>query len=193
MVIKNTNLGSLKASLNKIKINGPAPVHQWNPKYCGDLDIRIARNGTWFYNGSPIVRNSLIKVFSNILKKEGDKYFLVTPVEKVGISVEDVPFLATDFSKIGNGKHQTISFETSLGSEINLNSEHPLRITFDKTTGEPSPYFLVRDNLEALIDRKSFYRLFESTTQEIYNKETWHGIWSNNTFFPFIRSKELEF
>ncbi|WP_083100323.1 DUF1285 domain-containing protein [Pseudophaeobacter leonis] len=166
---------------------GLPPVHLWNPPFCGDLDMRIARDGTWFYLGTPIGRFELVKLFSSILKREEGKYFLVTPVEKVGIIVDDAPFVAVDFEAKGTGDAQVLSFTTHVGDQMVAGAEHPIRVERDATTGEPSPYVLVRADLEALIDRKSFYRLVELGAHH----EGWFGLWSSGVFFPVIPSDEL--
>ena len=166
---------------------GLPPVHLWNPPFCGDLDIRIARDGTWFYLGTPIGRPALVKLFSSILKKEAGKYYLVTPVEKVGIQVDDAPFVAVDVDHRDGDLH----FTTQVGDTMIAGPDHPIRVERDPETGEPSPYVLVRSNLEALIDRKSFYRLVDLGLHEIWKGESWFGLRSQSTFFPVIRSKEL--
>ena len=148
---------SLAASAQSAKKGGLPPVHLWNPPFCGDLDMRIARDGTWFYLGTPIGRFELVKLFSTILRRDGDDYFLVTPVEKVGITVDDAPFVAVDFKQVDDG----LVFETNVGDLVTAGPENPIRVVRDVETGEPSPYVLVRSNLEALIDRKSFYRLVD--------------------------------
>jgi hypothetical protein len=170
------------------KTRGLPPVHLWNPDFCGDLDMRIARDGTWFYLGTPIGRPELVKLFSSILKKEGDKYFLVTPVEKVGITVDDAPFLAVDFDAEGEGSKQVLTFTTKTGDVAVAGPDHPIRVVRDPESGEPSPYILVRTNLEALIDRKSFYRLVDLGQHH----DGWFGVWSSGQFFPIIPSAELE-
>ena len=166
---------------------GLPPVHLWNPPFCGDLDIRIARDGTWFYLGTPIGRPTLVKLFSSILKKEAGKYYLVTPVEKVGIQVDDAPFVAVDVDHRDGDLH----FTTQVGDTMIAGPDHPIRVERDPETGEPSPYVLVRSNLEALIDRKSFYRLVDLGLHEIWKGESWFGLRSQSTFFPVIPSKEL--
>ena len=166
---------------------GLPPVHLWNPPFCGDLDIRIARDGTWFYLGTPIGRPALVKLFSSILKKEAGKYYLVTPVEKVGIQVDDAPFVAVDVEHRDGDLH----FTTQVGDTMIAGTDHPIRVERDPETGEPSPYVLVRSNLEALIDRKSFYRLVDLGLHEIWKGESWFGLRSQSTFFPMIPSKEL--
>ncbi|WP_418592283.1 DUF1285 domain-containing protein [Ponticoccus sp. (in: a-proteobacteria)] len=166
---------------------GPPPVHKWNPPFCGDLDMRIARDGTWFYLGTPIGRMGLVKLFSSILRKDGEDYFLVTPVEKVGITVEDAPFVAVDFEAEGAGPDQVLTFRTHVDDHAVAGPDHPIRVERDPETGEPAPYVLVRANLEALIDRKSFYRLVDLGTHH----DGWFGLWSSGRFFPLIPSEDL--
>ncbi len=153
--------------------------------------MRIARDGTWFYLGTPIGRFELVKLFSSIVKKEGDDYFLVTPVEKVGITVDDAPFVATDFEVSGRHDAQVLTFTTNVGDLVVAGPDHPLRFVRDSSTGEPSPYVLVRANLEALIDRKSFYRLVELGVHHEVDGEVWFGVWSSGIFYGMIPSAEL--
>jgi len=178
----------IAASIRAAKTRGLPPVHLWNPEFCGDLDMRIARDGTWFYLGTPIGRPGLVRLFSTILKKEDGKYFLVTPVEKVGITVDDAPFVAVDFEVEGTGESQVLTFTTNVGDSAVAGPEHPIRVERDPETGEPSPYVLVRAELEALIDRKSFYRLVDIGSHH----EGWFGLWSSGAFFPVIPSDELQ-
>ncbi|MBV0913081.1 DUF1285 domain-containing protein [Anianabacter salinae] len=179
---------SAKAAQSK---KGAPPVEKWNPPFCGDLDMRIARDGTWFYLGTPIGRPGLVKLFSSIIRKDGDKYFLVTPVEKVGITVEDAPFVAVDFTVTGDGADQVLTFTTHVDDVVAAGPDHPIRVARDPETGEPSPYVLVRRNLEALIDRKSFYRLVDICTTESRDGTDWFGVWSGGAFFPVIPAAEL--
>ncbi|MGZ2255799.1 DUF1285 domain-containing protein [Roseobacter sp. A03A-229] len=178
---------SLAASLTAAKTRGLPPVHLWNPPFCGDLDMRIARDGTWFYQGTPIGRPGLVKLFSSILKKEGEKYFLVTPVEKVGITVDDAPFVAVDFEATGEGADQVLTFVTQVDDKVVASADLPIRVVRDAETGEPSPYVRVRAELDALIDRKSFYRLVDIGAHH----DDWFGVWSKGTFFPIIPSADL--
>ncbi len=166
---------------------GLPPVHLWTPPFCGDLDIRIARDGTWFYLGTPIGRKELVRLFSTILKREDGRYFLVTPVEKVGITVDDAPFVAVDFEATGQGESQVLTFQTNVGDLAVAGPENPMRVVRDPESGEPAPYVHVRAGLEALIDRKSFYRLVDLGVHH----DGWFGLWSGGTFFPVIESAEL--
>ena len=166
---------------------GPPPVHLWNPPFCGDIDMRIARDGSWFYLGTPIGRHELVKLFAGIIRRDGPDYFLVTPAEKVGITVDDAPFVAVDFNPVGGG----LEFVTNVGDRVVAGPDHPIRVARDPVTGEPSPYILIRRNLEALIDRKSFYRLVDLGETVAVDSTDWFGIRSLGAFFPLIRSDEL--
>ena len=190
MIVKPT-ADSVLASAGAATGKGPPPLHLWNPPFCGDIDMRIARDGTWFYLGTPIGRPGLVKLFSSIIQREGDAYFLVTPVEKVGITVDDAPFVANDLDATGYGPDQRVTFTTQVGDVAVAGGVHPVRVELDKLTGEPSPYILIRANLEALIDRKSFYRLIDLCQTSQHHGAEWLGLWSDGVFFPIILSAEL--
>lgn len=182
---------SIASQARKVNRKGPPPVHLWNPPFCGDLDMRIARDGTWFYLGTPIRRKPLVKLFSSILKREGERYFLVTPVEKVGITVEDAPFVAVDFTAEGAGRTQRLSFLTHVDERVTAGPEHPIRVARDPVTEEPAPYLHVRAGLEALIDRKTFYRLVDLGTEHTVEGVAQFGVWSGGAFFAFMPAAEL--
>ncbi|MGI1662451.1 DUF1285 domain-containing protein [Palleronia sp. KMU-117] len=186
MIVK-PSAETLAASASAASKGGLPPVHLWNPPFCGDIDMRIARDGTWFYLGTPIGRKELVRLFSTILRRDGDDYFLVTPVEKVGIRVDDAPFVAVDFEVAGTGPGQTLTFTTNTGDRTTAGPDAPIRVAHDPITGEPAPYVLVRANLEALIDRKSFYRLVEIGC----DRKGWFGLWSGGAFFPIERSSTV--
>lgn len=189
---KTPSAESLAAAATQAsKSGGLPPVHLWDPPFCGDIDMEIRRDGTWFYQGTPIGRAPLVRLFSSILRREGDAYFLVTPVEKVGIRVEDAPFVAVDANAAGADTDQVIAFTTNVGDRVTAGPEHPIRVERDPETGEPAPYLLVRVNLEALIDRKTFYRLVELGAQHPHAGENWFGLWSSGCFFPMIPAKDL--
>lgn len=177
-----TSTSSLLTAAQTEGKKGPPPVHLWNPLYCGEIDIVIKRDGTWFHEGTPIGRIGLVKLFSSILKREGDRHYLVTPVEKVGIQVEDAPFVAVDFV----ADTGTITFETNVGDHVTADPDHPIRMELAEN-GEPSPYIEVRRGLEALIDRKSFYRLAEIGEEQ----DGMFGLRSGGTFFPLIAASAL--
>ncbi len=144
--------------------------------------MRIARDGSWFYQGSPIERPELVRLFSTILRKDGDGYYLVTPVEKVGISVEDVPFVAVDVEISGEGDGQHLTFHTNVGDRVPAGPGHAIRVA----PGDV-PYLMVRDGLEARIDRKTFYRLAEIGARQ----DGWFGLWSGGDFFPLVPSADM--
>ena len=173
------------------KTGGLPPVHLWNPPYCGEIDIVIKRDGTWFHEGTPIGRAPLVRLFSTILKREEGRFYLVTPAEKVGIQVEDAPFVAVDAEVKNPGPGQTITFHTNVGDSVAAGSETPIRVARDPGTGEPAPYVIVRSGLEALIDRKTFYRLVEIGQHHDIKGVSWFGLWSGEQFFPIIPSAEL--
>ncbi|AUH34874.1 DUF1285 domain-containing protein [Paracoccus tegillarcae] len=147
------NAQGIAEAARKAGKKGLPPVHLWDPPFCGDLDMQIRADGTWFYQGTPIGRQAMVRLFSTVLKREGDDYFLVTPVEKVGIQVEDAPFVAVDAEILPD----QITFTTNVGDEVTANADNPITIRGDAS--QPRPYVHVRRGLEALIDRKTFYRL----------------------------------
>lgn len=190
MIVK-ADANSLMDQVKSASKKGPPPVHLWNPAYCGEMDMRIARDGTWFHEGTPIGRAPLVKLFAGILKLEEGRYYLVTPVEKLGIQVEDAPFVAVDFSVSGEGDSQEITFTTNVGDEAVAGADHPIRVTRDAETGEPSPYVMIRRGLEARIDRKSFYRLVDMGETAPHEGADWFGVRSGGLFFPMIPAAEL--
>ncbi|MBT5186579.1 MAG: DUF1285 domain-containing protein [Kordiimonadaceae bacterium] len=152
------------------------PVHLWNPDFCGDIDMCINRDGSWDYMGTPISRQRMVKLFSTILRQDKDQYYLVTPVEKVGIKVVDAPFVAVEMEV----EDKQILFRTNLDDYVNVGKENPIRVSINNQTGEPSPYVLVRDRLEALISRNVYYQLVDIAVEN--NGE--YGVWSGGEFFP---------
>ncbi|MGA4636742.1 DUF1285 domain-containing protein [Pseudomonas solani] len=174
--------GDLLAQIPKEK--GLPPVHLWNPDFCGDIDMRIARDGTWFYLGTPIGRKPMVKLFSTIIRRDGDDYFLVTPMEKVGITVDDAPFVAVSVEVSGEGEEQLLRFVTNVEDEVEAGAEHPIRVETDPVTQEPAPYVHVRTNLEALIHRNVFYQLVELAVVREIDGRNWLGVWSGGQFFP---------
>lgn len=169
---------------------GLPPVHLWNPPFCGDIDMRIARDGSWFYMGTPIGRKPMVRLFSTILRRDGDAYFLVTPVEKVGIRVDDAPFVAVELEVEGAGEAQQLRFRTNVEDQLMAGAEHPLRVELDAQTGEPAPYVHVRANLEALIHRNVFYQLVELAVPREIDGQAWLGVWSGGEFFPIAPQPE---
>lgn len=181
---------SLAASVQAATKKGPPPVHLWHPPFCGDIDMRIARDGTWYYLGTPIGRPALVKLFSQILRREGDDYFLVTPVEKVGIRVDDAPLLAVDFSVSQTGAAQELIFVTKTDDVVTASAENPIRVVIGED-GAPSPYVHIRAGLWALIDRKSFYRLIDLGVDAPYQGREWFGLWSGGAFFAIQPSDQV--
>jgi hypothetical protein len=169
------------------KAKGPAPVHLWNPDFCGDIDMRIARDGTWYYQGTPIGRKPMVRLFSTIIRRDGDAYFLVTPVEKVGIQVDDAPFVAVSLEVLGSGEQQVLRFTSNVDDQAEAGVDHPLRVQVDPATQEPSPYILMRTNLEALIHRNVFYQLVELAVPGEIDGQEWLGVWSHGQFYPIGR------
>lgn len=182
---------SLAAAAGAASRRGPPPVHLWNPPYCGEIDIRIARDGSWSYLGTPIGRAPLVRLFASILKREDDRFYLVTPVEKVGIAVDDAPFVAVDVDAEGAGRDQRLHFLTNVGDAATAGPDHPIRVATD-ALGRPAPYLLVRRNLEARIDRKTFYRLVDLGTEWPLDGAPWFGVWSGGVFLPFAPARDLD-
>lgn len=149
-----------EALLEQIDAQKHPPVHLWHPPFSGDMDMRIQRDGQWIHEGRPILREPLVKLFASILRREGDEYFLVTPVEKWRIQIDDAPFTATSLDVAGEGDDQLLVFTTNVGDRVVCNADHPLRVGH-RDNGEPAPYLHVRDNLDALISRSVFYQLVE--------------------------------
>ena len=156
------------------------PVESWNPAHCGDSEMRIARDGTWFHQGSPIGRMPMVKLFSTILRREPDgSYVLVTPVEKLDIQVDDAPFVAVEVKSEGEGQARRLAFRLNTGDLVVAGPDHPLRFE-DKADG-PHPYLLVRKGLEALVARPVYYELANAALDE---GDTPPGLWSDGMFFP---------
>ena len=171
---KAVSAEGIAAAASKASKGGLPPVHLWNPPFCGDLDMEIRADGSWFHEGTPIGRPAMVRLFSTILKREGDRFFLVTPVEKVGIRVIDAPFVAVDAEILPGA----VTFTTNVGDRVTAGPDNP--ITVRGTAQEPRPYVHVRAGLEALIDRKTFYRLAAAASDE----EGRTGIRSGGVFFP---------
>ncbi len=190
-IVKPTAESLMKAAQDAQKGGKLPPVHLWNPDFCGDLDMEIKRDGTWFYMGTPIGRHAMVKLFSSILKLEDGKFYLVTPVEKVGIRVVDAPFVAVDMDAGGSGPDQVLKFTTQVEDVVIASAENPIRVIRD-AGGEPSPYVMIRAGMEALIDRKTFYRMIDLGTAHVVDGTDWFGVWSKGAFFPVIPVAELE-
>lgn len=164
---------------------GPAPVHLWDPPFCGDIDLRIGRDGVWHHEGRPIRRQAMVNLFASILKREGDDYFLVNPVEKMRIQVDDCPFLAVDMEIRNPGHEQAIVFFTNVEETVEVDAEHPIRVT---GVEEPHPTVHVRGGLDALLSRSVFYRLVAAARQFREDGEIVTGVDSNGCFFELGRT-----
>lgn len=185
------SLAALTTAARGASAKGLPPVHLWNPAYCGEIDMRIAADGTWFYNGTPIGRPALVRLFSTILRKDPERYVLVTPVERVGITVEDVPFIAVEMTVEGDGSDRTIRFRTNVDDWTTLDAEHPLRFEREPTEGL-RPYVLVRGALWARVNRAVFYDLVELGEARDTEDGRKFGIASAGTFFPMADAAEIE-
>lgn len=167
------------------------PVHLWNPPFCGDIDMRIAADGTWFYLGTPIGRPALVRLFASVLKREGENYFLVTPVEKVGIKVDDAPFLAVEMAVDGEGASRTLSFRTNVDDLVRCDAEHPLRFEPEAHTGGLKPYIHVRRDLWARVTRALFFDLVEMSETRNLNGKEWLGVASAGEFFAMASAESI--
>jgi len=186
-------LASIETEAKKVRgKKGPAPVHLWNPPFCGDLDMRIAFDGTWFYMGTPIGRLPLVKLFASVLRHDEDgKYYLVTPVEKCGIAVEDVPFVAVEMDVSGEHRDQVLTFRTNVDDMVVADGDHPLRFEEEAGTEGLRPYILVRGRLEARVARSVFYELVNLGQDEEIDGVWQFGVWSAGRFFPMAESASL--
>ena len=170
-------LAALQATAEKL---GPLPpVERWDPAYCGDSLMRIARDGTWSHAGAPIRRPALVRLFSTILRKDDDGFMLVTPAEKLSIAVEDVPFVGVLMAAEGKDCDQSLIFTTNVGDQVIAGPDHPLRFSPDPKTGAPIPYLHVRGKLEARLARPVYYALVEQAVE----REATLGVWSGSAFF----------
>ncbi len=184
------SLDDIRAGIERAASGDHLPaVEQWDPPLSGDIDIRIARDGTWYHEGTPFERLALVRLFASLLKYEGGDYFLVTPAEKWRIQVEAVPFvlIALDVRLDGQGLRQLV-FTTNLGDPVCADAGHPLRIEIDPQTGQPTPYLRVRRNLDGLLSRPVYYQLVELVElvelAEPAAAGERHGVTSAGVFFP---------
>ena len=171
---------------------GAPPVHLWNPPFCGDLDMRIASDGTWFYLGTPIGRPALVRLFASVLKREDGKYFLVTPVEKVGIVVEDAPFLAVEMRSEDSASGRCLHFRTNVDDWVPCDSGHALRFEREDGSGGLKPYLHVRRDLWAKVTRALFYDLVALGEERAVGAEKMFGVASGGEFFAMARADMLK-
>jgi hypothetical protein len=182
MADANTNrITGLEALLKEQRGKGYPPVEKWNPPYCGDIGMRIRADGSWLYQGSPIGRMPLVKLFASVLRKDADgRHYLVTPAEKIDVAVDDAPFLAVEMQVEGSGRAQRLTFRTNVDDVATAGPEHPLRFVTEKASGGLKPYLRVRGRLEALVTRALYYDLVELAVTETERR---FGLWSDREFF----------
>ena len=170
----------LVSAAKQVPGRGLPPVHLWNPAHCGEIDIVIKKDGLWFHEGSPIGREALVRLFSTVLRKDPDGFHLVTPVEKMKITVEDAPFIAVRVDQVG----ETLKFLTNVGDEVEAGPDNAIRVEVDPLNGQPRPYLHVRRGLEALIARPVFYELVELAQERSTPEGAQMGVSSNGAWFP---------
>jgi uncharacterized protein len=179
------DIGRLEELVNSAPARRPAPVESWNPPYCGDIGLKILRNGTWLYQGSAIGRLPLVKLFAGVLRKDDDgRTYLVTPAEKVDVEVEDAPFLAVEMDVQGMGREQQLTFRTNVDDVVICGPEHPLRFAEQQPGGGLKPYVRVRGRLDALLTRALVHELAELAVEHTHEGVHRLGVWSGGAFFP---------
>jgi len=190
---KKSDIRSLEAAAQSGQWRGAAPVHLWDPPFCGDIDIEIRRDGSWWHEGRPIRRKGMAELFASILLYEKGEHFLVTPAEKVRIRVEDCPFLLTELrvENASDPSRQRLLLRTSLGEEVAVGREHPLVIGGNRIdsggSAEPHPTVDVRAGLLGLVSRSVFYQLAELVESNAGERENEvFGVWSDGVFFPLV-------
>jgi uncharacterized protein len=179
--VTTNRIAGLETLLKAQSSKGPAPVETWNPPYCGDIGMKIRSDGVWFYGGSPIGRMPLVKLFASVLRKDDDgKHYLVTPVEKIDVAVEDAPFMAVEMEVKGRGRDQKLTFRTNVDDIVEAGSKHPIRFAVEPGSEGLKPYLLVRGRLEALVTRALYYDLVELAIEDVGRGL---GLWSGGAFF----------
>lgn len=186
-----SGLEAIVTALPRQAGKGPPPVHLWNPPYCGDIDMRIGADGTWFYQKTPIGRPALVKLFASVLKREGDRHFLVTPVEKVGITVDDAPFMAVELKREQGPRGQVLTFRSNVDDWVAAGSGHALRFDLDPANGGLKPYLHVRRDLWAKVTRALFYDLVEGGEEREIDGKTMFGVASGGEFFAMAEAAAL--
>jgi len=172
---------------------GPAPVERWNPPFCGDIDMRIAADGTWFYAGTPIGREAMVRLFASVLRRDDDgRTYLVTPVEKCGITVDDVAFVAVEMQIEGEGADRLVGFRTNVGDRVVVDAEHPLRFDIDPVNGGLKPYVRVRGRLEARLARPVLYDLVALGETAPVEGRPWFGVFASGRFYAIVPAEEIE-
>lgn len=187
---KTFDSSALAAQVKRSGSDSLPPVNSWNPELSGDIDLVVDRKGQWHHEGVLFEREALAKLFASILRKDGDEYFVLTPVEKWRIQVEDVPFLITEMELHDPGPQQRLELSTSLGDRFCVDADHPLWLTTDEHSGEPSPYVRVRDRLDGLLSRSVFYRLVELLQSQTVDGHERMGVYSGGQFFALDEAPE---
>jgi hypothetical protein len=186
-----SGLEGIAATLPRDGRKGPPPVHLWNPPFCGDIDMRIAADGTWFYQKTPIGRPALVKLFASVLKREAGRHFLVTPVEKIGIIVDDAPFMAVELAVESGPQGQVLNFRTNVDDWVTAGPDHALRFEPEAATGGLKPYLHVRRDLWAKVTRALFYDLVERGEERAVDGKAMFGVASSGAFFVMAEADAL--
>jgi hypothetical protein len=183
-------ISGLDELANAAAADALSPVERWNPPYCGDIGMRIRCDGVWLYQGSPIGRKPLVRLFSRILRRDGDgRYYLVTPVEKVDVAVDDAPFLAVEMETEGEGREQVLTFRTNVDDLVRCGPANPMRFALEAPSEGLKPYLLVRGRLEALLTRALYYDLVELAVAERVGGREVMCVWSGGALFPLEPSR----
>jgi hypothetical protein len=185
------SLEGLASSAQQAAVRGLPPVHLWNPPFCGDIGLRIARDGTWHYQNSPIGRPAIVRLFSTILRKDPDRYVLVTPVEKVSIEVEDAPFVAVEMAVDDAGSKPVLKFRTNVDDWVEAGGTHPLRFDPGPSSGL-KPYVHIRAGLWALVSRPLYYDLVARAETRDIDGRSMYGVASAGHFFSMAPASEIE-
>jgi hypothetical protein len=187
-----SGLDGLTGAVKHAAAKGPPPVHLWNPPFCGDIDMRIDANGLWFYMGTPIGRPALVKLFASVLKREDGRHYLVTPVEKVGIIVEDAPFSAVELTREAGAQGDILVLRTSVDDVVRVDGEHPLRFRIAPESGALTPYVHVRRDLWARLTRAITYDLIEMGETRMVAGVAMFGVASGPEFYPMLPASDIE-
>jgi hypothetical protein len=179
---RSPRIGGLEQLLKEAAARGDAPVERWDPPHCGDIGLAIHADGTWSYRDSPIARQSLVRLFARVLRRDDDgRFFLVTPAEKIDIAVADAPFLAVEMEVRGAGRNQQLVFRTNVDDVVTAGPDHPLRFQLEEGTGGIKPYVRVRGRLDALVSRSVTHDLLDLLGQGTDAQQL--GLWSDGAFF----------
>jgi len=184
--LTNLSQGSVESDHGSQSLQGPAGIQpRPGQVICGDIGMRIDHHGVWHYQGSPIARKELVKLFSTVLRRDTDgAHWLITPAEMAPVQVDDAPYLAVALDAAGTGAAQTIRFRTNIDAEVTLSADHPLRVDTDPDTHEPAPYIRLDHGLEAKLNRPVFYELVEMAVEEHIKRAHLLGVWSAGDFHP---------